>query len=102
MVRYRRIWALFRRKGWKVNRKRVQHLWRPEGLEVPTKTRKKRHWGQVANDAELIRRLRAIEAVEHIGTPEARQLLEVLAKEAPNPRVVEAAGAALKRMVSRQ
>jgi len=50
---------------------------------------------------DLIRKLRAIEVVEHIGTPEARQLLEALAKEAPNPRIAEAASAALQRLAKR-
>ena len=32
---YRRITALLKREGWRVNRKRVQRLWRQEGLKVP-------------------------------------------------------------------
>ena len=46
---YRRIWALLRREGWRVNRKRVYRLWRREGLRVPQKQRKKRHWGHSGN-----------------------------------------------------
>ena len=46
---YRRIWALLRREGWRVNRKRVHRLWRREGLRVPRKQRKRRHLGQSAN-----------------------------------------------------
>jgi transposase InsO family protein len=46
---YRRIWALLRREGWKVNRKRVHRLWRREGLKVPQKCRKKRHLGHSGN-----------------------------------------------------
>ena len=46
---YRRIWALLRREGWKVNRKRVHRLWRQEGLKVPQKAKKRRHLGQSAN-----------------------------------------------------
>ena len=38
---YRRIWALLKREGWMVNRKRVHRLWRREGLKVPQKARKK-------------------------------------------------------------
>lgn len=34
---YRRIWALLRKAGWKVNRKRIYRLWRQEGLKVPQK-----------------------------------------------------------------
>jgi putative transposase len=32
---YRRIWALLRAEGWRVNRKRVERLWRLEGHRVP-------------------------------------------------------------------
>ena len=32
---YRRITALLHREGWMVNRKRVQRIWRQEGLKVP-------------------------------------------------------------------
>jgi putative transposase len=46
---YRRIWALLRREGWRVNRKRVYRLWRKEGLKVPRKQRKKRRLGSSAN-----------------------------------------------------
>ena len=35
---YRRIHALLRREGWACNRKRVQRLWRDEGLRLPAKT----------------------------------------------------------------
>src|SRR5215207_4343063 len=31
---YRRVWALLRREGWPVNKKRVHRLWRQEGLRV--------------------------------------------------------------------
>jgi len=39
---YRRVWALLRREGWPVNKKRVHRLWRQEGLKVPERQRKKR------------------------------------------------------------
>jgi putative transposase len=39
---YRRVWALLRREGWPVNKKRVHRLWRQEGLKVPEKQRKRR------------------------------------------------------------
>src|SRR5215210_5160031 len=32
---HRRVWALLRREGWLVNKKRVHRLWREEGLKVP-------------------------------------------------------------------
>lgn len=46
---YRRIWALLRKAGWKVNRKRIYRLWRQEGLKVPQKQHKKRRLGMSAN-----------------------------------------------------
>jgi len=39
---YRRVWALLKREGWPVNKKRVHRLWREEGLRVPEKQRKRR------------------------------------------------------------
>lgn len=37
---YRRVWALLRREGWEVNKKRVQRLWREADLKVPQKQHK--------------------------------------------------------------
>ena len=34
---YRRVTALLRNAGWAVNRKRVERIWRREGLKVPQK-----------------------------------------------------------------
>jgi len=42
---YRRAHGHLRENGWPVNRKRVQRLWREEGLRVPQKTRKRRRTG---------------------------------------------------------
>jgi putative transposase len=39
---YGRVWALLRREGWPVNKKRMHRLWRQEGLKVPEKQRKRR------------------------------------------------------------
>ena len=39
---YRRVWAMLRREGWRVNKKRVHRLWSKEGLKVPDKQRKRR------------------------------------------------------------
>ncbi len=52
-------------------------------------------------DKDAIRNLRAIEALEQIG-PDARQVLQALAKESPNPRVAQGATAALERMAKRR
>ena len=50
---YRRITALLRDAGWVVNRKRVERLWRREGLKVPAKQPKRgRLW---LNDGSCIR-----------------------------------------------
>jgi len=38
---YRRITALLRNEGWRVNHKRVGRIWRQEGLKVPTKQPKR-------------------------------------------------------------
>jgi len=45
--------------------------------------------------------LRVIAILEHIATPQAQQVLEVLAKSTPNPQVAQAAGAALQRFGKR-
>lgn len=42
---YRRITALLRRKGMKVNTKRVHRIWKAEGLGLPRKRPKKRRTG---------------------------------------------------------
>jgi transposase InsO family protein len=50
---YRRITALLRRAGWTVNKKRVERIWRCEGLKVPAKQPKRgRLW---LNDGSCIR-----------------------------------------------
>jgi transposase InsO family protein len=50
---YRRITALLRDAGWAVNRKRVERIWRREGLRVPQKQPKRsRLW---LNDGSCIR-----------------------------------------------
>jgi RNA polymerase sigma factor (sigma-70 family) len=53
-------------------------------------------------EKEVVRPLRAIEALEHVGTAESRQVLESLAKDSPNPRAAEAAAAALMRLAERR
>ena len=46
---YRRIWALLRSEGFRVNRKRIYRLWRRAGLKVPRKQRKRRRLGSSEN-----------------------------------------------------
>jgi putative transposase len=42
---YRRVWALLRREGWAVNRKRVHRLWRQARLQVGKPRRQRRRHG---------------------------------------------------------
>ena len=50
---YRRVTALLHRQGWQVNHKRVERIWRREGLKVPQKQPKRaRLW---LNDGSCIR-----------------------------------------------
>jgi putative transposase len=46
---YRRVAALLRAEGWRVNNKRVRRLWRREGLKIPKKVKKKRRLGHDGN-----------------------------------------------------
>ena len=46
---YRRIWALLRQDGGRVNLKRIHRLWRKERLKVPQKQHKKRRLGSSTN-----------------------------------------------------
>lgn len=50
---YRRIAALLKQEGWRVNHKRVIRIWRREGLKVPKKQpKRKRLW---LNDGSCLR-----------------------------------------------
>lgn len=50
---YRRVTALLHAAGWAVNHKRVERIWRREGLKVPQRQRKRsRLW---LNDGSCIR-----------------------------------------------
>ncbi len=51
---YRRIGAMLRAEGRRINLKRVRRLWKQEGFRVPTKTRKKRRLGH--SDNGILRR----------------------------------------------
>jgi putative transposase len=47
---YRRVWALLRREGWHVNKKRIYRLWREEGLQVPDKQHKRRRLSGISSE----------------------------------------------------
>ncbi len=50
---YRRIIAMLRQEGWQVNHKKIERIWRREGLKVPKKQPKRRRlW---LNDGSCIR-----------------------------------------------
>lgn len=50
---YRRVTALLRNEGWIVNHKRIERIWRQEGLKVPQKQPKRsRLW---LNDGSIVR-----------------------------------------------
>jgi putative transposase len=55
---YRRAHHQLRQDGWSVNRKRVQRLWREEGLRVPQRKRKRRRLGDSTTETAA-KRLRA-------------------------------------------
>jgi transposase InsO family protein len=50
---YRRVTELLRREGWRVNHKRVERIWRAEGLKVPQRQKPRRRlW---LNDGSCVR-----------------------------------------------
>src|SRR5215216_1531783 len=59
---YRRVWALLRREGWKVNKKRVQRLWKEADLKVPAKQHKRRRVSSSQNGCTK----RRAEYVDHV------------------------------------
>ncbi|MBX3355433.1 MAG: IS3 family transposase [Phycisphaeraceae bacterium] len=59
---YRLIWGMLRLEGWRVNCKRIERLWRQEGLKVPAKQHKRTRLGQSDNGIVRHRSLR----VNHI------------------------------------
>jgi putative transposase len=51
---YRRITAMLRNEGWSVNHKRVERIWRQEGLKVPSKQPKRsRLWLKDGSNVRL-------------------------------------------------
>lgn len=51
---YRRAHAVAVREGWVVNRKKIQRLWREEGLRVPQKRRKRQRLGESTTPADRL------------------------------------------------
>ena len=51
---YRRITALLEREGWRVNHKRVERIWRQEGLKAPK--RQPKRWRLWLNDGSCVRK----------------------------------------------
>jgi putative transposase len=52
---YRRAHHHLRESGWEINRKRVQRLWREEGLRVPVRKHKRRRLGESTVPAKRLR-----------------------------------------------
>jgi RNA polymerase sigma factor (sigma-70 family) len=73
------------------------------GPPAESQRRLKQLLGQLggARTAEQLRELRGVEALEHIGTPEARKLLRALAKGVPDARLTRDAAASLERLDKR-
>jgi hypothetical protein len=56
---------------------------------------------QTDSPSEALRRLRALEVLERIATPEAIEVLQVLARGTPEARLTQEAQAALQRLAGR-
>jgi HEAT repeat protein len=56
---------------------------------------------KLGTSPQLLQKLRAVEVLEHIATPEARELLRNLAEGAPKARVTQEAKASLERLAKR-
>ena len=52
---YRKAWASLREQGWEANRKKIQRLWREEGLRVPQRRRKRQRLGTSTTPAGRLR-----------------------------------------------
>ena len=52
---YRLAWGAVRDEGWQVNRKKIQRLWREEGLRVPQRKRKRMRLGSSTVPAARLR-----------------------------------------------
>ena len=61
---YRFITAKLRQEGWQVNHKRVQRLWRKEGLQVPYRRNRKKSQGGSQNSCAVTK----AEYINHVWT----------------------------------
>ncbi|WP_114797477.1 IS3 family transposase [Gaiella occulta] len=52
---YRLAWGAVREEGWAVNRKKIQRLWREEGLRVPQRKRKRQRVGEATVPGKRLR-----------------------------------------------
>jgi putative transposase len=59
---YRAVWTLLREEGWRVNRKRIERLWRLEGHRLPQRPR---HGKRAQGSAENSSRNRPALSVNH-------------------------------------
>jgi WD40 repeat protein len=58
-------------------------------------------WRGVVSQPETLRALRAVAVLEDVGTPQARQILQALARGEPEARLTQAAKASLERLARR-
>ena len=52
---YRKAWAVLKDEGFSANRKKIQRLWREEGLKVPSRKRKRQRLGTSTYPADRLR-----------------------------------------------
>ncbi len=75
---YRRAHAHLLSEGWALNRKRVQRIWREEGLRVPAKAKKRRRLGDSTVSAKRLRACRPNHVwaldFQHDATEDGREL----------------------------
>jgi len=75
---YRRAHGHLLTEGWSVNRKRVQRIWREEGLRVPAKAKKRRRLGISTTAADRLRAERPNHVwaldFQHDATSDGREL----------------------------
>lgn len=76
---YWRITALLRHAGWTVNPKRVQRIWRREGLKVPQKQRKR---GRLRQPVAL-----SVARPSLPGSRSRRQTTHLLSRRSTQPRL---------------